>query len=132
MTPKDVDDLKGGGQLVGRLCLLIAFNVCACYFVPFFLAYAHEYLNGFIIADSLLGEDGHIRKDLTQLYRVSGFIILVEWVIWLYVLYRFNRWYSSFLSFFQSLATTLLATFITGVLITASTLKWFGYFFQHL
>ncbi|AUD02134.1 hypothetical protein CWM47_10060 [Spirosoma pollinicola] len=112
--------------------LLLCVNVFACYFVPFFLAYAHEYLNGFFIPDSLRWENEHIRKELTQFYQVSGFVILVEWLGWLYVLYRYNRWYSSFLPYPQSLATTLLATFITGVLITASSLKWFGYFFQHL
>ena len=132
MTPKDIDELQAVGQLVGRLCLLIAVNVFACYFVPFFLAYAHEYLNGLFIPDSLRWEDGHIRKELTQFFRVSGLVIIVEWLGWLYVLYRYNRWYSSFLPYPQSLATTLLATFITGVLITASSLKWFGYFFQHL
>lgn len=132
MTPKDTDNLKTVGQLLDRLCLLIAVNVFACYFIPFVLAYAGSYLNGFFIPDFLRWEDGHLRKDLTQLYRLSGLIVLVEWLGLLYGLYRFNKWYCNFLPYPQSLAVTVLATSLNSLLVSISTWNWFAYILPHI
>ena len=132
MTPKDTDDLKMAGQLVGRLFLLVAVNVFACYFISFFLAYAGTYLNGLFMPHSLRWEGDHFRKDLTQLSRVSGLIVLLEWAGLLYGLYRFNKWYCSFLPYPQSLVTTILATLLTSLLISISAWKWFSYILQNI
>lgn len=132
MTPKDTNDLKATGQLLGKLFLLLVVNVFACYFIPFFLAYAGTYLNGLFMPDFLRWEDGRVRKDLTQFYQVSGLIVILEWLSLLYGLYRINKWYCVFLPYPQSLAMTILATSLASFLVSISVWKWFSYILQHI
>ena len=124
-------DLKTASQLWGKLFLLLVINVFAYYAILWFLMFAGTYLNGLFV-DDLRWEDNRIRKDLTQLYRASGLVILLELVGLLYGLYRLNKWYCDFLPHAQSSAVTIAVTSLTSLMISFSTWRWFGYILQHI
>ncbi len=58
-----------------------------------FLLFANTYLNGFIIPNSFKWENGEIKENLFTLATANIFIMLIESLILMTLIYYFNRWY---------------------------------------
>ncbi|AUD07063.1 hypothetical protein [Spirosoma pollinicola] len=71
--------------------LFVAVNGLSCLIIPFFLDYAHIYLNGFLIPDSLRWDDNNrLRANPIGWFTAQVLIVLIEFVGSLWLLYRFN------------------------------------------
>lgn len=72
--------------------LFVAVNGLSCVIIPFFLDYAHNFLNGIIIPDSLYWDDNNrLRANQVGWFTAQVLVVLVEFIGLLWLLHRFNR-----------------------------------------
>ena len=103
------------------LLFFVGVNIGCCFFIPYILDYAHNYLNGFAIPEDLYWDkNGRRRQNLTAYTTLQLVILLIEWAGCLWLLYRFNRsnvqiWLDQPVSFARSVPW--LITGFVGVVI---------------
>ena len=66
--------------------------------------------NAWFIPDSFRWENGRVRQNLNQWNRLSAGILVIEWLLFIYLLYRLNRWVVRSYFQFTKLPVTLLVT----------------------
>ncbi|SFF26348.1 hypothetical protein [Spirosoma endophyticum] len=72
--------------------LFMAVNGLSCVIIPFFLDYAHTYLNGSLIPNSLHWDDNNrLRTNQVGWFTAQVLIVLVEFIGLLWLLYRFSQ-----------------------------------------
>ncbi|GHB86272.1 hypothetical protein [Persicitalea jodogahamensis] len=72
--------------------IFVAVNLAGYLFIPYAVGYAHSYLNGVFIPNSLRWDQaGGLRADRTGWYLAQLSIAGIEWLGLLWLLYRFNR-----------------------------------------
>lgn len=72
--------------------LFMAVNGLSCVVIPFFLDYAHNFLNGILIPDRLRWDDNNrLRANQVGWFTAQVLIVLVEFIGSLWLFYRFNQ-----------------------------------------
>ena len=75
-----------------HFAIFVAVNGINCIIIPFILDYAHNFLNGVLIPDTLRWNDNNrLRTDQTGWYTAQVIVVIVEFTGLLWLLYRFNQ-----------------------------------------
>ena len=123
---------KRRSRVISLLVIYILANVLACFFIAYFLFYAHNVFNGIIIPRRFFYSVTRPDQDLTPLYSFSLIIITVELIVWLLILHRFNKWYCHSVLNRKTSFIAWLATLCVGLTVSVLTVQSFWFLIKKL